>query len=180
MLVLAPPAFAAKDPIYTSLFSKNAAGGYDVTAYFSENKPVKGKKKFNTSYMGANWLFASQENLDLFLADPEKYAPQYGGYCAWAAAGGYTAKGDPKQVEPARRQALPELRRGHQEAVAGRQGEPDRGRRTRTGLRCWTTDSSTTPGPRRREPEPPARVVCTATRRKILNLPPVFRRWGFG
>jgi len=97
MLVLVPPAFAAKDSTYTSLFSKNAAGGYDVTAYFTENKPVKGKKKFNTSYMGANWLFASQENLDLFLADPEKYAPQYGGYCAWAAAGGYTAKGDPKQ-----------------------------------------------------------------------------------
>ncbi len=96
LLALAHPALAAKDQVYTSLFSSNAAGGYDVTGYFTENKPVKGNKKYSTSYKGANWLFASQENLDLFLADPEKYAPQYGGYCAWAAAGGYTAKGDPK------------------------------------------------------------------------------------
>ncbi len=89
-------AHAAKDSIYTSLFSKNAAGGYDVTAYFSENKPVEGSKKYSTEYKGARWLFANQENLDKFLAEPEKYAPQYGGYCAWAAAMGDTAKGDPE------------------------------------------------------------------------------------
>lgn len=97
LLALIQPASAAKDPIYTSLFSNNAAGGYDVTGYFTENRAVKGKKKYSTEYMGARWLFASQENLDLFLSDPEKYAPQYGGYCAWAAAQDYTAKGDPEE-----------------------------------------------------------------------------------
>ena len=46
--------------------------------------------------MDAEWRFASQENLDTFLQEPGKYAPQYGGYCAWAASEGYTAKGSPK------------------------------------------------------------------------------------
>ena len=59
-------------------------------------KAVKGKKAFKTEYKGATWLFASQENLDKFLKDPEMYAPQYGGYCAWAAARGDTYKGDPE------------------------------------------------------------------------------------
>ena len=72
-------------------------------AYFTEGKPVKGSKKFKTKYMGAEWRFANQENLDTFLADPAKYAPQYGGYCAWAMGGaengtrGFAAKGDPKE-----------------------------------------------------------------------------------
>ena len=88
-------AHAAEDPVYTSFFSNQAAGGYDVTAYFTENKPVEGSSKYSTEYMGADWLFASQENLDKFLADPEKYAPKYGGYCAWAVAKGDLYKGDP-------------------------------------------------------------------------------------
>ena len=95
-LLASQSALAAKDPVYTSLFSNDAAGGYDVTAYFSEKRAVKGSKKYSTEYNGARWLFASQENLDLFLNDPEKFAPQYGGYCAWAAAMGDTAKGDPE------------------------------------------------------------------------------------
>lgn len=96
-LALSSSVLAAEEPIYTSYFSDNAAGGYDVTAYFSENKAVAGDKKFSTEYMGAQWLFASQENLDKFVSAPEVYAPQYGGYCAWAASQGNTAKGDPKQ-----------------------------------------------------------------------------------
>ncbi|MGB5705793.1 MAG: YHS domain-containing (seleno)protein [Arenicellales bacterium] len=96
VLALSAPAIAAEDPIYTSLFSSNAAGGYDVTAYFTDMKPVKGRKEFKTEYMGATWLFTSQENLDKFIQNPEKYAPQYGGYCAWAAARGDTYKGDPE------------------------------------------------------------------------------------
>ena len=94
-VALATPAWAEKKPIYTSFFSKAGAGGYDVTAYFSEGKPVKGKEKFKTRYMGADWLFANEENLAAFIAAPEKYAPQYGGYCAWAVAQGGTASGDP-------------------------------------------------------------------------------------
>ncbi len=88
-------AWSKEDPIYTSRFSNAAAGGYDVTAYFSEAQPVKGKKAFSTQYQGADWRFASQENLDKFTQNPEKYAPQYGGYCAWAVAEGKTASGDP-------------------------------------------------------------------------------------
>ncbi len=96
VLTVTPSAFAAKAEVYTSVFSNYAAGGYDVTSYFTENKAVKGNKKYGTTYKDARWIFASQENLDKFLSDPERYAPKYGGYCAWAAAQGYTAKGDPK------------------------------------------------------------------------------------
>ncbi|MEW4464656.1 YHS domain-containing (seleno)protein [Vibrio cholerae] len=76
----------AQDPIYTGTFSNKALDGYDTVAYFTEGKPVKGAAQFKTEYQGAEWLFASQQNLDAFLADPEKYAPQYGGYCAWAVS----------------------------------------------------------------------------------------------
>ena len=85
---------AEKDPIYTGLFGNTAIQGHDAVAYFTEGKPVEGKKEFSTDYMGAEFRFVSQANLDTFLADPEAYAPQYGGYCAWAAAKGDTAKGD--------------------------------------------------------------------------------------
>jgi len=87
----------AKDTVYTSVFNNRAISGYDAVSYFSDAGPVKGSKKFKTRYMNAEWRFASQENLDAFLQAPEKFAPQYGGYCAWAVSEGYTAKGDPKQ-----------------------------------------------------------------------------------
>lgn len=96
-MMLPGTAWSAEDPIYTGSFSNVAAGGYDVTAYFTEAKPVKGKKAFRTEYKGADWYFASQENLDKFTGNPEMYAPQYGGYCAWAVAQGSTASGDPLQ-----------------------------------------------------------------------------------
>lgn len=91
----APAAFADVDPIYTSLFSNTAVGGYDPVAYFTDGKPVEGSSDYSTTYQGAEFRFASQENLDTFLADPVKYAPQYGGYCAYAVANGKTAKGNP-------------------------------------------------------------------------------------
>lgn len=93
-LTAAPAAFAGQDPVYTGRFDNLAVQGYDPVAYFTEGKPVKGDKAFTTQYNGANFRFASQNNLDAFLADPEKYAPQYGGYCAWAMADGKFAKGD--------------------------------------------------------------------------------------
>ncbi|NVJ99211.1 MAG: YHS domain-containing protein [Alphaproteobacteria bacterium] len=95
--ILSPSAFAGEDPIYTGVFSNKAAGGYDVVAYFTEGKPVKGEKVYQTSYMGAEWRFASMAHKEAFEADPARYAPQYGGYCAWAMARGYTASGDPKE-----------------------------------------------------------------------------------
>lgn len=88
---------AGEDEIFTSFFSNAGAGGYDVVAYFTESKPVEGDDGISTEYKGADWYFSSKENLDLFLADPEKYLPQYGGYCAWAVANNSTASGDPLQ-----------------------------------------------------------------------------------
>lgn len=92
----APSAFAGKPEIYTSITSDLAVGGFDPVAYFKQGKQVEGSKSFELKHKGATWRFANAENLAAFKADPAKYAPQYGGYCAWAAANGYTAKGDPK------------------------------------------------------------------------------------
>lgn len=77
----------------TSLFAqvepvdKNglAIGGYDVVSYFSEGA-MKGKKSISTQHDGATYYFSSQKNLNMFKADPDKYLPQYGGYCAWGVA----------------------------------------------------------------------------------------------
>lgn len=87
---------AKTDPIYTGTFSSLAVGGFDPVAYFTDGKAVKGSKDFTHNWMGADWRFASAANRDRFAADPTKYAPQFGGYCAWAAAQGYTAPGDPE------------------------------------------------------------------------------------
>jgi YHS domain-containing protein len=89
--------FAAEDEIYTSFFSSVGADGYDVVAYFSESKPVEGNKKFATEYKNVDWYFSNEENLSAFKENPESFAPQYGGYCAWAVANGTTASGDPLQ-----------------------------------------------------------------------------------
>ncbi len=94
-LLLAPAPAAAKDPVYTSTFSSLAVSGYDPVAYFSEGKPVKGRSEHELEWNGATWRFSSAANLAAFEADPERYAPQYGGYCAWAVSQGYTASTDP-------------------------------------------------------------------------------------
>ena len=100
-LLLTPLAFpsgfahAKEAPIYTGIVKGVAVGGYDPVAYFSEKKPVPGKAEFTHAHDGAVWRFSSAANRDTFKADPAKYAPQYGGYCAWAVSQGYTAKGDP-------------------------------------------------------------------------------------
>jgi YHS domain-containing protein len=94
VVIATPAAFADKDPVYTGRFSNTAVEGHDAVAYFTQGKPVKGSKDFSTEYQGAEFRFASAENLATFKADPAKYAPQYGGYCAWAVSQGMTAKGD--------------------------------------------------------------------------------------
>ena len=87
----------AKDaPVYTGSFSNLAVGGFDAVGYFTEGKPVKGDKSFSLQHDGAQWHFASAANRDRFAAAPQHYAPQYGGYCAWAVAQGYTASGNPQ------------------------------------------------------------------------------------
>lgn len=74
-----------------------AIRGYDTVAYFTDGKPVPGKDEFTTEWMGAKWKFASQDHLDKFKADPAKYAPQYGGYCAYGVAKGHVVKIEPDQ-----------------------------------------------------------------------------------
>jgi YHS domain-containing protein len=74
-----------------------ALSGHDPVAYFTDKKPAKGNEKFTENYQGAKYAFASEKNRDTFKADPAKYVPQYGGYCAYAAALGKKADGDPSQ-----------------------------------------------------------------------------------
>ncbi|HTI08915.1 MAG TPA: YHS domain-containing (seleno)protein, partial [Puia sp.] len=68
-----------------------AIKGYDPVAFFKESKPVKGADSLSYHWKGADWLFASRENLAAFSASPEKYAPQYGGYCAYGTSQGHKA-----------------------------------------------------------------------------------------
>lgn len=93
-LTVMPAPAMAEPPIYTDVFSDVAVQGHDPVAYFREGKPVKGSKDFSADYQGAKFRFASAANRDAFLADPEAFAPQFGGYCAWAVSQGYHAKGD--------------------------------------------------------------------------------------
>lgn len=80
-------------------FFSDSAGlairGTDPVAYFVEGMPVAGQAEFEYEWQGATWRFASETNRDRFIEDPEAYAPQYGGYCAWAVSQGYTAPVDP-------------------------------------------------------------------------------------
>ena len=87
-LMLAAPAAVAevKDPeIFTDMHGR-ALKGYDAVAYHLERKPVKGSEDFAYEWKDAVWLFSSAENRDRFIADPDRWAPQYGGYCAWGIA----------------------------------------------------------------------------------------------
>ena len=69
----------AKDPINTN-WRGLAVKGYDVVAYFTMGKPVKGNKSFTYEWKGARWRFSSRQHLEAFKEDPQRYAPQYGGY----------------------------------------------------------------------------------------------------
>ena len=72
-----------------------AVQGFDTVAYFTAENAVKGDTKYEYAWNGAKWLFSSQENLDKFKQSPEAFAPQFGGYCAYAVSHGHTADGDP-------------------------------------------------------------------------------------
>ena len=90
LLIVSEAALAIK-PIYSGGRDRAAIKGYDPVAYFTENKPVKGSKEISLEYKGAKWLFSSEENRNLFVANPEKYEPQFGGYCAYAVSQNTTA-----------------------------------------------------------------------------------------
>lgn len=98
LLSMTVPSLAeAKSEIYKSWLGV-AIKGYDPVAYHKDGKPVKGSDKYELKWKDAKWRFASAENRDLFESDPEKYAPRYGGYCAWAVSQGTTASVDPKNA----------------------------------------------------------------------------------
>ena len=94
--LLPATAFADKAPVWTPLGSNLAIRGYDPVAYFRAGRPVQGLAQFTTRYQGAEFRFSSAANRDAFVAAPTRYAPQYGGYCAWAVSQGYTAGVDPQ------------------------------------------------------------------------------------
>ncbi len=94
LIFISPVANAVKPEIYSS-FIDGAINGYDPVAYFTEGKPVKGKSAHTFDYKGAAWKFSSEQNKQAFMDSPEKYTPQYGGYCSYAVANGTTASTDP-------------------------------------------------------------------------------------
>ncbi len=73
-----------------------AIKGYDTVAYFNSGKALKGDESFTFPWHDMTWYFLTKENRDLFAASPEKYAPQYDGYCAWAMTESRKAQTDPE------------------------------------------------------------------------------------
>ena len=74
-----------------------AIQGYDTVAYFTANKALRGNESFTFQWHGMTWYFLSKENMALFAASPETYAPQYDGWCAWAMAEARKAQTDPEE-----------------------------------------------------------------------------------
>ncbi len=87
--MLLSTAYAAKPPVFAT--GEGAIRGYDPVAYFTQSKPMKGQDQYTFEWQGATYKFASAEHQALFVKDAERYAPQYGGYCAYAVSNGYTA-----------------------------------------------------------------------------------------
>ncbi len=92
-----PSAAKATKPLPQVFYSEGgvAIRGTDPVAYFTQGKPVKGNPEFAHKWGNTTWQFASAKNRDLFAKNPDKYVPQYGGFCAWAVSQGYTASTDP-------------------------------------------------------------------------------------
>ena len=87
-----PIGFGIHKPVYQ--VSNVALNGYDVTSYFKENLK-KGSTEFSMNHLGVDWHFSSKENLNLFKEEPERYIPQFGGYCSKAVSTGFAAPADP-------------------------------------------------------------------------------------
>lgn len=85
---------AQKDAVYST--KNGAINGYDPVAYFSDGKPIKGLDSIAINWHGATWHFADIGHRELFAAEPEKYAPQFGGWCAYGWSKDYAAKIEPQ------------------------------------------------------------------------------------
>jgi YHS domain-containing protein len=80
LVLISPVTSALAIDMVNETFFGVAIKGYDTVAYHTEGRAVKGRSEFAYTWNDAKWYFASTENKDLFAADPERYAPQYGGY----------------------------------------------------------------------------------------------------
>jgi len=89
---ISPISLNVHSPVYEK--SGLALDGYDVVSYFKEN-PEKGTESYSYEWNGSEWLFSTAENRSEFIANPEKFVPQFGGYCTKAVSAGFTAPGDP-------------------------------------------------------------------------------------
>ena len=94
LVVVATVAWSQKSPVFVT--DEGAIRGYDPVAFFKNDAPVRGSRDISFNWGGATWYFASEENKKDFVADPEKFAPQYGGYCAYGTADGHKA---PTQID---------------------------------------------------------------------------------
>lgn len=95
--ILAAAAFVAVAlPIYAGDTTRLVLKGYDPVAYFTESKPVKGDAKYAYEWDEGRYHFASAKHRDMFAGDPEKYAPQFGGYCTGSMSRGVRNEGDPE------------------------------------------------------------------------------------
>ena len=94
-LLLLLPGFEER-AIGNLLDSDMAIKGYDTVAYFKTGKALKGNESFTFKWHDMTWYFSTKENRDLFAANPEQYAPQYDGYCAWAMTEARKAQTDPE------------------------------------------------------------------------------------
>lgn len=93
LAAVATKALAVEPAVYAT--GGVAINGYDPVAYFTDSKPVEGSEAITSTWNGATWRFASAENKAAFDANPTQFAPQYGGYCAYAVSKGYTASTAP-------------------------------------------------------------------------------------
>lgn len=95
LMIVASFNASADHNIRKSWIGDKMIGGYDMVAYFTMGKAMQGSKDFSVEWLGGNWLFANAEHRELFLADPGKYIPQYGGYCSVSSSFGGHGPADP-------------------------------------------------------------------------------------
>ncbi|NIP76994.1 MAG: hypothetical protein GTN90_13870 [Xanthomonadales bacterium] len=97
-LSMLPGAAAAQpdNPVVYTDREGQAIRGYDPVAYFAAGEPVPGNPAYSFDWQGAKWLFASVQNRDTFAGNPDRYAPQFGGYCAYAVSQGHVLDSNPK------------------------------------------------------------------------------------
>jgi YHS domain-containing protein len=119
-VMLASAAFARSPEIYAGIVPTTAVGGYDPVAYFTDGKPVSGKKELTFSWKGATWRFANEKNLEAFKASPERPCPAIRRLLRLGGVARLYRQGRSQGVEDRRRQALSELRRRRAEELGER------------------------------------------------------------